>query len=53
MTIKNGSDMMVKPRIPEGGAIIDNEELNMEQYSERMKKMMGFEYRGIVSQTCI
>jgi ubiquinone/menaquinone biosynthesis C-methylase UbiE len=39
---------MVKPRVPEGGAIEDNNEMSMEEYSERMKKKMGFEYRGFV-----
>ncbi len=39
---------MVKPRVPEGGAIEDNDEMSMEEYSERMKKKMGFEYRGFV-----
>ena len=39
---------MVKPRVPEGGAIEDNSEMTMEEYSERMKKKMGFEYRRFV-----
>ena len=39
---------MVKPRTPEGGAILDENEMTMEEYSERMRKTLGFEYRGIV-----
>jgi ubiquinone/menaquinone biosynthesis C-methylase UbiE len=39
---------MVKPRIPEGGAILNEDNLTMEEYSEYMKKKMGFEYRSIV-----
>jgi ubiquinone/menaquinone biosynthesis C-methylase UbiE len=34
----------IKPRIPEGGAIEDNSEMTMEQYSEIMKKQLGKEY---------
>lgn len=34
----------IKPRIPEGGAIEDNSEMTMEQYSEIMKKQLGREY---------
>jgi len=33
-----------KPRIPEGGAIIDNPGMTMELYSEVMKKQLGREY---------
>ncbi|MBN2349398.1 MAG: class I SAM-dependent methyltransferase [Bacteroidales bacterium] len=34
----------IKPRIPEGGAIEDQPEMTMEQYSEIMKKQLGKEY---------
>jgi ubiquinone/menaquinone biosynthesis C-methylase UbiE len=34
----------IKPRVPEGGAIEDNFEMTMEQYSEIMKKQLGREY---------
>lgn len=34
----------IKIRIPEGGAIEDNSEMSMEQYSEIMKKQLGKEY---------
>jgi ubiquinone/menaquinone biosynthesis C-methylase UbiE len=34
----------IKSRIPEGGAIEDNSEMTMEQYSEIMKKQLGREY---------
>lgn len=40
---------MVKARVPEGGAIEDTEEMDMEEYSQRMKKMMGHEYREFVA----
>ncbi len=40
---------MVKTRVPEGGAILDQEEMTMEEYSEKMRKMMGFEYRGFIN----
>ncbi len=39
---------MVKPRVPEGGAIEDGHNITMEEYSERMKRSMRFEYRNIV-----
>ncbi len=34
----------IKPRIPEGGAIEDNSQMTMEQYSETMKRQLGREY---------
>jgi ubiquinone/menaquinone biosynthesis C-methylase UbiE len=34
-----------QPRIPEGGAIEDNADMSMEQYSEIMKKQLGKEYQ--------
>jgi ubiquinone/menaquinone biosynthesis C-methylase UbiE len=37
------------PRIPEGGAIEDSQDLNMERYSEIMKKALGQEYRRFVA----
>lgn len=40
---------MVKPRIPEGGAITDNRDHTAEQYSETMKGCLGREYRGFVN----
>lgn len=36
--------MIVKPRIPEGGAIEDNDQMNMEEYSAIMKKRLHKEY---------
>ncbi|MBN2231081.1 MAG: class I SAM-dependent methyltransferase [Candidatus Thorarchaeota archaeon] len=38
---------MVKPRIPEGEAIVDSEEVTMEQYSENARKRERM-YRGVV-----
>lgn len=35
----------VKPRIPEGGAIEDSNEMTMEQYSQTMKKKLGNHYK--------
>ncbi len=35
----------VKPRIPEGGAIEDSNEMSMEQYSQTMKKKLGSHYK--------
>ena len=34
----------IKPRIIEGGAIEDSTDMTMEQYSEIMKKQLGWEY---------
>ena len=34
----------IKPRIPEGGAIEDDSEMTMEQYSETMKRKRGKDY---------
>jgi len=34
----------MKPRIPEGVAIVDSSEISMEQYSKIMKKQLGKEY---------
>lgn len=36
--------MTVKPRVPEGGAIEDTNQMSMEDYSEIMKKRLGREY---------
>ena len=36
--------MSIKPRVPEGGAIEDTDEMSMEKYSEIMKKRLGREY---------
>ncbi|HOI39748.1 MAG TPA: class I SAM-dependent methyltransferase [Methanobacterium sp.] len=36
--------MTVKPRVPEGGAIEDTNQMSMEDYSEIMKKRLGGEY---------
>ncbi|MBN2152944.1 MAG: class I SAM-dependent methyltransferase [Candidatus Lokiarchaeota archaeon] len=38
----------IKPREIEGGAILDEDGLSMEQYSEKMKKMLGGEYMEMV-----
>ncbi len=38
----------IRPRISEGEAILDTPEFTMEEYSERMKKSLGSEYRSIV-----
>ncbi len=35
----------IRPRIPEGGAIEDSNEMSMEQYSETMKKKLGSHYK--------
>ena len=35
----------IKPRIPEGGAIEDSNEMSMEQYSSTMKKKLGKHYK--------
>lgn len=40
--------MMVKPRVPEGGAIEDDVGMTMEEYSVSMKNKMGFEYKNFV-----
>jgi len=34
----------IKPRIPEGGAIVDSCEMTMEEYSDTMKKQLGKDY---------
>jgi ubiquinone/menaquinone biosynthesis C-methylase UbiE len=39
----------IQPRIPEGGAIEDSQEMTMEQYSEIMKTKLGGEYRRFVN----
>ena len=39
----------ILPRIPEGGAIEDSQEMNMERYSEIMKKALGHGYRRFVT----
>lgn len=39
----------IHPRIPEGGAIEDSQEMTMEQYSETMKTKLGGEYRRFVN----
>ena len=39
---------IIKPRIVEGGAIIDQDDMSMEEYSVRAKKMMGREYKEMV-----
>ncbi|HMF34645.1 MAG TPA: methyltransferase domain-containing protein [Candidatus Lokiarchaeia archaeon] len=39
---------MVKPRVPEGGAIVDDEEISAEEYSATMKKVLKNEYLQIV-----
>jgi len=36
---------IIKPRVPEGGAIEDSPEITMEQYSKIMRKQLGKEYR--------
>lgn len=41
---KEGMNMKVKPRVPEGGAIEDTETISMEEYSTIMKKRLGSEY---------
>jgi hypothetical protein len=35
----------IKPRVPEGGAIEDSNEMSMEQYSITMKKKLGGHYK--------
>lgn len=35
----------IRPRIPEGGAIEDSNEMSMEQYSETMRKKLGSHYK--------
>ena len=34
-----------KPRVPEGGAIEDRNEMSMEQYSATMRKKLGSHYK--------
>ncbi len=41
---------MVRPRVPEGGAIKDDSEWSMEDYSEHMKIKLGREYRTLVKE---
>ncbi len=38
----------IKPRIIEGGAILDQDDMSMEEYSARAKKMMEREYKEMV-----
>jgi ubiquinone/menaquinone biosynthesis C-methylase UbiE len=38
----------MKPRVPEGGAIVDDEDINAEEYSLYMKKKLGGEYRRFI-----
>jgi ubiquinone/menaquinone biosynthesis C-methylase UbiE len=41
---------MVKPRIPEGGAIVDDDQTSAEEYSAIMKKVLKKEYLELVQK---
>ena len=40
----------MKPRVPEGGAIVDDENTNVEEYSLYMKEKLGKEYRRFIKE---